>query len=178
MKEICTKWSTVAAYAPTSNGKAERMVGTIERAVGKMAYRVRNTRDEKLPPVLYGYHRRHLDSGLSHFELMYGVTPRINYEPDTGENLGDATEEHLNMELMVISDQRAARAEKHNSLQNKMLPSRVYQLGNWYLRLADSFLLLLLSCLLSILGTVVPVRLSWKDIPLHLEVPAWSIHPF
>ena len=77
MARFGIKWRTVLAYAPMSNGKAERMVGTLKRGVKKTVVAAQRDWAEALPGVLYGYRRRRMASGASPFEFMYGVKPRF-----------------------------------------------------------------------------------------------------
>ena len=130
MKNIGTRWKTVAAYAPMSNGRAERMVGTIKRSVGKMVYRERHTWDEKLPHALYGYRRRHLDSGLSPFQLLYGVVPRMKYQPDSGDLAEGATEEQRSFELMALSAHRASRVVEKNTPRRVLTEPKLFEVGD------------------------------------------------
>ena len=70
-------WRTVLAYAPISNGRAERMVGTLKAAIRKTVLEIGMEWDKALTQVLYGYHRRTMKNGVLPFELMYGVPPRM-----------------------------------------------------------------------------------------------------
>ena len=72
-----TEWKTVLAYAPMSNGRAERMVGTLKRAIKKMVLKEGSSWDLVLPDALYGYRRRRLESWYSPFQLLYGIPPRM-----------------------------------------------------------------------------------------------------
>ena len=102
------KWRPVLAYAPMSNGRAERMVGTIKRSLGKTAYRNRKKWDEEVPFVVYGYRRRQMSEGFSPFELMYGVPPRMQGN-DAKPLLNCTTDAHRELELMAVTSARAAR---------------------------------------------------------------------
>ena len=72
-----TKWRTIAPYSPQSNGRAERMVGTIKNAILKMAGNKKEHWDASLPVIFSEYQRRPLRGGPSPFELMFGVLPRM-----------------------------------------------------------------------------------------------------
>lgn len=67
----------VLSYALISNERAERMVGTINQSVGKLLDGSGKEWDNMVPKVVYGYRRRPLRSGISLFELLYGVKPII-----------------------------------------------------------------------------------------------------
>ena len=58
---------------PQSNGKAERMMGTIKRAISKTSYLHPQQWDEVLPSVLFGYRRRRLSDGYSSFGMVIGL---------------------------------------------------------------------------------------------------------
>ena len=66
-------WKTVLAYAPMSNGRAERMIGTLKKAIRKVLLGSAPSAvnwDAALHRVLYGYRRRKIAVGLSPFELL------------------------------------------------------------------------------------------------------------
>lgn len=172
-----TKWGTMAAYAPMSNGRAERIVGAIKLVVGKKAYGVRNTWVEKLPPVSYGCRRRHLDSGLSPFELTHGVVSRMSYEPDTVEKLGNTTEEHLISNWWYSLLKKLLEQKSTTVCRGRWYHPDYTKLEIWYSPLADNLLLLLLSGLFSVLDGMVPVKLSWKGIPITLQSPRMVVTP-
>ena len=72
MKSNDIKWKTVLAYAPMSNVRAERMVGTVKRSIGKIVLTHPTDWGLAVAKVLYGYRQRNLSSGFSFFHLMYG----------------------------------------------------------------------------------------------------------
>lgn len=49
MKKHKIDWQTVSAYEPMSNGRAERMVGTNKRGIGKIARNDRRRWNEAIP---------------------------------------------------------------------------------------------------------------------------------
>ena len=104
-------WKTVLAYAPMSNGRAERMVGTLKRAIHRVILGStpgRTNWDQALLKVLYGYRRRKMVVGLSPFELLYGVLPRM--EPGDKEPLFGISEvRHREMELLHSRAMQAMR---------------------------------------------------------------------
>lgn len=73
-EKIGIHWKTVFAYAPMSSGRAERMAGTIKRAISKKLSVSSIEWEEAIPKVLYGYRRRKGTKGNSPFELLYGET--------------------------------------------------------------------------------------------------------
>ena len=107
MEQNNIKWKTVLAYAPISNGRAERMVGTIKREIGKMVQSRPNDSDRVFSNVLYGCRRRKLASGFSSYELMYGIVSRMPLEYSNDANFEDSTAENRNMETLAIATYRA-----------------------------------------------------------------------
>ncbi len=94
------------AYAPMSNGRAKRMVGTLKRAIKKMDLKESSSWYLVLPDALYGYRRRRLESGYSPFELLYGIPPRM--EVDDVAHLVTASEiQHREIELASALSKRA-----------------------------------------------------------------------
>ena len=123
------EWKRVLAYAPMSNGRAERMVGTLKKAVRKMVLGQGVSWEKSLPKVLFGYRRRRLAGGVSTFELMYGVPLRI--EPaDKPPMIIPSTIAHRNMELMATDATRASRASKQSeSIAPNITESREFSVG-------------------------------------------------
>ena len=108
------QWQPVLAYAPMSSGRAERMIGTIKRSLSKTAYRDRLRWDRELPSVLYGYRRRRLREGYPPFQLLYGVSPRMNgFEPRP--LLHVATDADRSREILATDAARATRADIQNT---------------------------------------------------------------
>ena len=126
------KWRPVLAYAPMSNGRAERMVGTIKRSLGKTAYRNRKKWDLEVPFVVYGYRRRQMAEGSSPFELMYGVPPRMQ-ENDAKPLLSCTTDIHREMELMATASARASRVLRQNQDRKVSGKERRYDVGDMVL---------------------------------------------
>ena len=75
MRETGTTWKTILAYAPMSNGRAERMVGTLKKAVLKKTLFSHMEWDVALSQVVAGYRRRRLADGSSPFELIMAYRP-------------------------------------------------------------------------------------------------------
>lgn len=65
------------AYAYMSNGRAERMVGTIKKSLDRLAEGNERDWEEDLSKEIYGYHPRPLDVWYFSYELMYGKPPRL-----------------------------------------------------------------------------------------------------
>lgn len=76
-RKMGINWKTTLAYAPMSNGRAERMVGTLKNGIKKTINGKSVQWDKALEKVLFGYRRRKNSSGFSPFELLYGQTPRL-----------------------------------------------------------------------------------------------------
>ena len=110
-------WKTVLPYAPMSNGRAERMVGTLKRSIRKTivgaAYAIVRW-DDALSHALYGYHRRKMEVGLSPSELLYEVLPRMA-PGDQEPLLGVAKVRHREMELLHAGAMRATRMVGHRA---------------------------------------------------------------
>lgn len=58
MKKMAVKWKPVAAYAPMSNGKPERMVGTIKKATGRLVLDNPQYWHKHCNKAVHGYRRR------------------------------------------------------------------------------------------------------------------------
>ena len=101
MREIGTKWKTVLAYAPMWNGRAERMVGTLKKAVLKTTLSSHMEWDVALSQVVARYRRRRLADGSSPFELMYGVSPRL-MPTDAPALITEPTELNRAVEIMAL----------------------------------------------------------------------------
>ena len=111
MAQHSITWRTVLAYAPMCNGRAERMVGTLKTTVRKTVLETGMEWDQALIQILYGYRRRALSNGVSPFELMYGVPPRM--EPRAGMSaslVAPSLDIHRRLELLAGSVPRAIRS--------------------------------------------------------------------
>ena len=64
MVENSIKWKTVLAYAPMSNGRAERMVGTLKSCIGRLCEGNPADWMRKVDQAVYGYRRRAMESGV------------------------------------------------------------------------------------------------------------------
>ena len=108
MKNEGIDWHTVMAYAPMSNGKAERMIGTIKKSVTKAVKNNPKSWDLVVPSILYGYRRRQGPSGFSPFELMYGA-PASMTTPEVHALHEYPSEEVRKLELEAAEAWRASR---------------------------------------------------------------------
>lgn len=75
MKQHETKWCTVLAYAPMSNGRAERMVRTLKQSIRRSVTEGQEW-DISIEQVLFGYPGRPIRGGELLLELLYGVKPK------------------------------------------------------------------------------------------------------
>lgn len=114
MTEFCRergiKWKPVLAYAPMSNGRAERMVKTIKEAVSKLVSDQPLEWDELAGQVAYGYRRRPLGSGHSPFQLMYGILPRMTQDDGRKGELPGSSLADRRAEILMVQGWRATRA--------------------------------------------------------------------
>jgi len=125
MEESGIEWRTVLAYAPMSNGRAERMVGTVKRGVKKMVLDEGIDWDQALTHVLYGYRRRPLAGGASPFELLYGVTPRMGRDK-VSPCLSHSVEDRR-IELLAVSAGRVKRIVDQREIRKGPLRSKQTQ---------------------------------------------------
>ena len=67
-----------SGYRPQTNGLTERFNGTLCKALAKMAAERGEEWDQFVPVILFAYRtRRNPSTGVSPFEAMYGVRPRL-----------------------------------------------------------------------------------------------------
>ena len=113
MSEHGTAWKTVLAYAPMCNGRAERMIGTLKRAVRKVIIGLGQQSSEWEPAlsrVVHGDRRRPLHGGCSPFQLLYGVLPKMT-PSDRAPLFPAADLSHKEMELMYTKALRTNRVK-------------------------------------------------------------------
>lgn len=67
MKQDVIEWKLFLTYAPVSNGRAERMIGTLKNAVAKMVRSADLSLYSSLSSTLSGYRRRRGRTGVSPF---------------------------------------------------------------------------------------------------------------
>ena len=123
------QWKPVLAYAPMSNGRAERMVGTIKRSLAKSAFKNSTNWDQLLTQTIYGYRRRRLAEGFSPFELMYGVPPRMG-QADQKPLLHASTTNNRSIELSAASAARATRINSQENISQKPIRTRQFSVGD------------------------------------------------
>lgn len=106
-----TRWRAVLAYAPVSNGKAERMVKTMKKGVARLLQDRGDEWDQVVSAVAFGYCRRRRRDGISQFGLSYGVQPRLlpSIFGVTTSSDGDI---YHKTELMALLGPRAVDARK------------------------------------------------------------------
>lgn len=66
-------WRPVLMYTPMANGRIERMVGTIKKAIKNSVVQYGGDWAEDMAKDLYGYHRSHRGDTNLPFRLMYGI---------------------------------------------------------------------------------------------------------
>ncbi len=113
MSRYGISWKPTLSYAPMSNGRAERMVGTIKKAIKKVVLTEGGEWDAVLPGVLYAYRRRSMPGGKSPYELLYGIQPRMT-AVDTVP-LAHGTQALRELELLALCADRASRAKEHTN---------------------------------------------------------------
>lgn len=116
------------AYAQMSIGRAEIMVGTIKKAVGRMVNETGKEWEEVLEKVVFGYHRCPLRGGSSPFQLLYGVKPRLlSSDYSCGEKPNSIQERE--MELLAVLEPRAARTEHQRKYLTVRRGETGFQIG-------------------------------------------------
>ena len=121
---------TVLAYAPMSNGRAERMVGTVKTAVRKTVLETGMEWDKALIQILYGYCGRALSNDVSPFELMYGVPPRTDPRAEIGPSLVvPSSDIYRRLELLAGSVPRAIRSGASEEKRIAVASSHFFRQG-------------------------------------------------
>lgn len=77
MKTHRIKWKSVVQYVHKSNGKAERMFGTINQAIKQTPVQSGMHWSELVKQVVYGYRRQSVRNGHFSFYLMYWTQPHV-----------------------------------------------------------------------------------------------------
>lgn len=77
MESLEITWKTVLAYVAISNGREERIVGKINKSIGRLVLHNKEDWDSSLFAALQGYRRSPLSSRIYPFELLYEVKPRL-----------------------------------------------------------------------------------------------------
>ena len=130
MAQHCITWRTVLTYAPMSNGRAEKMVGTLKAAVCKAVLEIGMEWDKAITEVLYGYRRRAMKNGVSPFESLYGVPPRMDSSAKIGASPVIPSLEHQRrLELLAASALRAIRSGASAGKRIGVASSQFFQQG-------------------------------------------------
>ena len=131
VRKLGIQWHTVLPYAPMSNGKAERMVGTIKSGVKRVCDSGAMDWDEALPQVLFGYRRRRGPSGFSPFELLFGQAPRMTAQEHPDLTVGE-TENSRKSQLIATAAWRATRSNPKSNPRESIIAEKVikYQVGD------------------------------------------------
>lgn len=88
VKFVNVRHQFAAPYKPSTNGKVEKLNGTIVRGIKKMVINNPKGWDDLLPSMLYAYRTKiHKVLGISPYEALYGVSPR-NHNADPLQELG------------------------------------------------------------------------------------------
>ena len=126
MSDYATRWRTVGEYAPMSNGRAERMVGTIKRAIAKTVLTDQQPWTQALGNILFGYRRRRLGFHPSPYELMYGVPPRMT--PFDSQPLAEEPQDAAQREIELLAIQ-SARAHREHTPRPESQPAEAFKVG-------------------------------------------------
>lgn len=112
MEEKNIQWRKVLEYAPMSNGRAERMVGSIKKALAESVYPNGQPWTKYLPSVVFGYRRKEKHGNPSPFELMCGTSPRMNGDDPACLGTYPFNFSTREVELMTTLSDRARQCEK------------------------------------------------------------------
>ena len=108
-RSLGVHWKFVSAYNPRGNAKAERMVGTLKQAVRKMMVSSEVEWDAWISRVLSGYRKRPGADGMSPFEILFGVKPRLTHEPPVEERVAWGVGMIRDVEVASVKARRAER---------------------------------------------------------------------
>lgn len=108
-KEKAFECKPILTYAPMSNGRAKRMVGTINHSIARIIAKKKKW-DQAIPNVLYGYCCRKMRERCSLFELLYGTQPRM-HPRDPVSISGVSTPLFCHAELLVRLTTRVEQVE-------------------------------------------------------------------
>lgn len=107
-------WHFVATYSPQTNGRVERMVGTIKSALRRTLLQDPTLEwNVALDRIIFAYRCRPGPDGVSPFELMYETIPRLGSDRGPGLLMDASTQRSLSIQLTT-----ARRAERHNRMNN------------------------------------------------------------
>lgn len=113
---VQTHHQFTSPYRPSTNGRCERMNGTLVIALKKLSMKEPEKWDHHLDSVLYAYRTKvHETVKISPYELMYGQPPR-SYRQDIlqqyGRNLGFER-------LYQLMDRNLNNEDDHTTIENR-----------------------------------------------------------
>lgn len=129
MKYMGIFFRPVLTYAPMSNGRAERMAGTIEHSKAKIISSTNQEIGQAQNKMLCGYRRRELNYGYPPFELLYGTRPRM--QPSDSLSMLSASN-FINPihENLACSVTRAHRVDQEPLRKTNHRFSHTFELGD------------------------------------------------
>lgn len=95
-------------FAAMFKGRAERLVGTVKRWIGKMVHTRPLNWDLAVPNVLYEYCSGNLAVGFSPYERMYEIVPHMSMEYSFFRYCGDSNVDHRAAKTIAFSTFRAS----------------------------------------------------------------------
>ena len=134
MEQNNIKVKTVLVYAPMSNLRAERMVGTIKRGIRKMVHSRPHDWDLVISKVSYVYRRQNLAYGFSpYYELMYGIVPRMPLEYSPVADVEDPTAKNRKVETLALAIYRAIHMNIVNGRPSRSVVTKSFKAGDFIL---------------------------------------------
>lgn len=114
-----------------SNGRDERMVGTIKQGIGRLLISCSVEWDRVMDKLSFGYCQRPFWSGLFTFQLLYEVKPRI-LPSDHGAKAGVSTLKYCEAKLLAVFGPEATRTEekRRKAVQTNDRIDK-FQVGDW-----------------------------------------------
>jgi transposase InsO family protein len=70
-------WKYVSPYAAQANGKVERFIGTMKRAMLRSLTATVTEWDKTIASILYGYRQRPQTDGWTPYQMLFGTPPRL-----------------------------------------------------------------------------------------------------
>ena len=102
------RWKCTSTY-PQGNGVAERMVGTLKKALQNVTESESKEWDQSLEDVLYGYRCILGTDGIAPFEILLGVKPIFSIEPSVRTSGAEFLSHARSLELAMALINRAER---------------------------------------------------------------------
>lgn len=132
LRENSVMWRPLSAYAPEANGRAERMVGTMKRAIAKVAWSSKSDWDDKISRIVSFYRAWKGRGGLSPFWLMFGKEPTWNVGdvPLLDVGPGRMSDDASAVELVEVAAMRVERETRGFLADVAELQSRWYDAGD------------------------------------------------